>query len=384
VTVMNKLRIAVAGVGLSGRQHIDAIGQVEEVELAAVADPEAAALAALGAGITGDDSTGTVTGDATAPALRTAGVTGGVTIDDSVPRYASVEAMLAEARPDGVIIATPNHLHVAHGLAAVAAGVPALLEKPIAADTASAAPLVAAAEAAGVALLIGHHRRHNPLVAAARAVIARGDLGRLLTVHAQTWLIKPSDYFAAAWRKQPGAGPVFINLSHDIDLLRHLCGEIAAVRALASNAARGHAVEDTAVALLEFADGALGTMSVSDAVVGPWSWELTARENPAYPATDEACYYLGGTHGALALPNLTLWQNPGARSWWAPIAGTKLVFDIRGHSLVRQLRHFAAVIRGEVAPLVTARDALASLAAVEAIKHAAETGRRISLPAAVT
>jgi len=340
---MNKLKIAVAGAGLSGRQHIDAIGQVEEVELAAVADPDAGALAGL---------------------------------DATVPRYESPEEMLADARPDGVIIATPNHLHVAHGLAAVAAGVPALIEKPIASDTASAAPLVEAAEAKNVALLIGHHRRHNPLVAAAREVIERGELGRLLTVHAQTWLIKPDDYFDSEWRKQPGAGPVFINLIHDIDLLRHFCGEIAAVRAVSSNAARGHAVEDTAVVLLEFSGGALGTMSVSDAVVGPWSWELTARENPAYPATGEACYYLGGSEGALALPNLTLWKNPAERSWWAPIAGTKLVFDIRGHSLVRQLRHFAAVIRGETAPLVSARDGLASLAAVEAVKRAAESGER--------
>jgi len=343
---MKKVKIAVAGAGLAGRQHITAIAQVEEVELAAVADPDAGAFAGL---------------------------------DDGVPRYESPEDMLADARPDGLIIATPNHLHVAHGLACVAAGVPALIEKPIASDTASAAPLVAAAEAGDVALLIGHHRRHNPLVTAAREVIDGGELGRLLAVHAQTWLIKPDDYFRAAWRKRQGAGPVFINLIHDIDLLRHFCGEIARVRAVSSNAVRGHAVEDTAVALLEFANGALGTMSVSDSAVGPWSWELTARENPAYPATGESCYYLGGSEGALELPNLTLWKNPGARSWWAPISATKLVFDFGGHSLVRQLRHFAAVIRGEQTPLVSGRDALASLAAVEAVKRAAECGESVAV-----
>ncbi|MDD9823062.1 MAG: Gfo/Idh/MocA family oxidoreductase [Gammaproteobacteria bacterium] len=345
---MKKVKIAVAGAGLAGRQHITAIAQVEEVALAAVADPDARAFAGL---------------------------------DDGVPRYASLDEMLDAARPDGVIIATPNHLHVAHGLACVAAGVPALIEKPIAADTVSAAPLVAAAEAKRVALLIGHHRRHNPLVAAARRVIADGELGRLLAVHAQTWLIKPDDYFRAAWRKQQGAGPVFINLIHDIDLLRHFCGEMARVRAVSSNAARGHAVEDTAVALLEFVGGALGTLSVSDSVVGPWSWELTARENPAYPATGETCYWLGGSEGALALPNLTLWKNPAERSWWSPMAGTRLVFEFGGHALTRQLQHFASVIRGEVAPLVNARDGLASLAAVEAINHAAESGESVAVDA---
>ena len=342
-----KVTLAVAGAGLAGRQHISAIAQVEGVELGAIADPDADAAAAA-------------------------------SVDAGVPRFASPEEMLdaLRPRPHGVIIATPNHLHAAHGLACVAAGVPALIEKPIASDSAAAEPLVAAAEAAGVALLIGHHRRHNPLVAAAREVIEGGQLGRLTALHAQTWLIKPDDYFHADWRRRPGAGPVFINLSHDIDLLRHFCGEIAGVRALSSNAVRGFEVEDTAAALLEFENGALGTMSVSDTVVAPWSWELSARENPAYPATTETCYWLGGTQGSLALPNLTLWQNPGARSWWAPITGTKLVFEFGGHSLVRQIRHFAAVIRGDEQPLMSARDGLKSLLAVEAVIRSVRSGRR--------
>ena len=345
----DKVKLAVAGAGLAGLQHIAAIGQVEEVELAAVADPDATQLAAL---------------------------------DEGVARYASPQEMLNAMRPDGVIVATPNHLHAAHGLACVAAGVPALIEKPIAADTATAEPLVAAAEAGGVPLLIGHHRRHNPLVAAAHEVIAGGELGRLTALHSQTWLIKPDDYFRAEWRRRRGAGPVFINLIHDIDLLRHLCGEIAGVRAVSSNAVRGFEVEDTAAVLLEFQNGALGTMSVSDTVVAPWSWELTARENPAYPATTETCYWIGGTRGSLSLPNLTLWQSPGARSWWAPIAGAKLVFEFGGHSLIRQVRHFAAVIRGHEQPLVAGRDGLESLTAVEAVKRSAESGRRVQLGAA--
>ncbi len=67
---------------------------------------------------------------------------------------------------------------------------------------------------------------------------------------------------------------------------------------------RGNPIEETAAILLSFANGALGTFSVSDTTAAPWSWELTARENPAYPATGQACYMIGGTEGALELPGL--------------------------------------------------------------------------------
>ncbi len=79
----------------------------------------------------------------------------------AVPWFADIGGMLAAGKPDAVIIATPNSLHVEHGLAAVAAGLPTLVEKPIADSVAGARRLVEAADAAGVPLMVGHHRRHN-------------------------------------------------------------------------------------------------------------------------------------------------------------------------------------------------------------------------------
>ena len=69
--------------------------------------------------------------------------------------FACFAAMAAEARPEGVMVATPNQLHVANGLECIAAGVPALVEKPLADDVGAATRLVEAAEAAGVPLLTG-------------------------------------------------------------------------------------------------------------------------------------------------------------------------------------------------------------------------------------
>ena len=61
------------------------------------------------------------------------------------------------------------------------------------------------------------------------------------------------------------------------------------------------------------ANGALGTVSASDTVVSPWSWELTTGENPAYPRQDQSCYQIGGTHGALTIPALELWSHADKR-----------------------------------------------------------------------
>ena len=86
--------------------------------------------------------------------------------------------------------------------------------------------------------------------------------------------------------------------------MRALCGEVTAVQAIATNAIRGYAVEESAAVLLQFANGAVGTMSVSDATVAPWSWETTAGENPDFPKTGESCYRIAGTLGSISIPDL--------------------------------------------------------------------------------
>ena len=332
-------RLALAGAGLIGRRHAEAIAQAPGAQLIAVADPM------------GEDW------------ARGQGLAW----------YADVEAMLAAERPDGLIVATPNQAHVSTRLAAVSAGIPALIEKPVADTVAEAAKLIAAGKAAGVPLLAGHHRRHNPLIRAAKARIEAGKIGRAVAAQATCWLYKPDDYFDVAWRTQAGAGPVFINLIHDVDLMRHLVGEIEAVQASDRNAIRGHAVEDTAAAILHFENGALGTVSVSDTVVAPWSWELTARENPAYPVTGQTCYQIGGTHGALSIPDGTGWSQ-AARGWWQPMS-THRPGTPDTDPLITQITHFAAVIRGEEEPLVSAEEGLRSLAVIEAIGRSARSGR---------
>ena len=336
------LRLAVVGAGLVGRRHIDAIRADGAAEISAIADP--------------------------APAARDYAANAGLQL------FNDIADLLAADRPDGIILATPNHIHVEGGLACIAASVPVLVEKPLSTDVDSGMRLVEAAESAGVPLLVGHHRRHNPLVAAAKKQIETGVLGRIVAAHGMCWLMKPDEYFKAAWRSQSGAGPVFINLIHDIDLLRYLVGEVVTVTALDSNNIRKNDVEDSAAILLRFANGALGTLSISDTIVSPWSWELTAAENPAYPVTDQTSLWLGGTHGALALPDARIWSHTDKRSWWEPIENATVAFD-RSDPLIRQIAHFRQVISQGEQPIATGREGLKTLAVVNAIKRSVTTGQ---------
>ncbi|HEX6720032.1 MAG TPA: Gfo/Idh/MocA family oxidoreductase, partial [Burkholderiaceae bacterium] len=182
--------------------------------------------------------------------------------------------------------ATPNGLHTPITLDALARGAAVLVEKPIADTLEQGARICEASRATGLPVLVGHQRRHNPIIRKARALIAAGALGRPVSATVLCTWLKPQDYFDAAWRRQKGGGPILINLIHDIDLMRHLYGEIVSVQALTSNAVRGHEVEDTAVAALRFANGALGTVTVSDTAVAPWNWDLSAGEAERFPRQD--------------------------------------------------------------------------------------------------
>ncbi len=343
-----KKRIGVVGVGLIGQRHAEAVRNSSTGILSALVDLNPAAVAFA----------------------KTLGV----------PCFNTLDQLLHADIVDGVVLSTPNEFHVAQALACIKARLPVLVEKPLAVDLAGAKSIVEASELAGVPVLTGHHRRHNPLISRAKELIKEGTLGQITAVQATTWFYKPDDYFDTGWRTQPGAGPVYLNLIHDIDMLRHLCGEVIQVQAMESNAIRGHAVEDTAVILLRFAGGALGTLSVSDCTVSPWSWEFSSRENPAFPVTNELCCQIGGTRGSLAIPDLSLWQYPHKVGWMEPISALKQPFGMHD-PLVRQIDQLVSVIKGEQSPLVTALDGMINQEIIEAVKASAAEHRIVDVSA---
>ncbi|MFI5086583.1 MAG: Gfo/Idh/MocA family protein [Actinomycetales bacterium] len=341
------LRIGVIGAGFMGRRHAEYLAASQEAVLAAVADPFTSALA--------DES--------------------------GVAHFDDHRALLASGLVDGVIIANPNTAHVDTALDALAAGVPSLLEKPVATSLDGVRRLVRAQGGNPTPILVGHHRRHHPAVAAARRSIDAGELGDLIAVNGM-WLTRKADsYFDSAWRLEPGAGVMLINLVHDLDLLRFLCGEISSLQATVSSSARGHDVEDTVALAFLFANGALGSFIASDAAVSPWTWDQSTRDDPAFPYNpDSFCYSLAGTKGSLAFPGLARHFHAGTADWNHALSQEYLAAG-PGDSYSNQLRHFLNVVRGTEAPLVSVEDAGRTLALIDAAAQAAATSRSVTIDA---
>lgn len=342
---MTPLKIAIAGAGYIGRKHAAAIAACPEAALAAIVDagPQAEEVA------------------------QTEGVPVVKTLDDLPDE---VEA---------VLLATPTRLHLEQARACLARGLPVLVEKPVTATAQEAAILADDVERSSVPALVGHHRRHNPVIAAASTALAEGRLDRVVAAHVSILLCKPDAYFEPDWRRKPGAGPILTNLAHEIDMLRHLLGEVERVQATASNAIRGFEIEDSAALLLRFISGALATILLSDAAAAPWSWELTAGENPDYPETGQASTVITGTLGSLEIPGLRLWRRDGPPSWYTPMRTETLPRD-EADPLVRQIAHFVVVARGAADPIVPVADAARTQAVLGAVLNAIESHAEVRLP----
>lgn len=340
------LRLGIVGAGVIGRRHADLLGGMSGARLAAVCDinPAVCGLAErLGAAY-----------------------------------HPHVDAMLAAEVLDGVIVAAPTDQHAAVGTACARRGLHLLVEKPLAHTLDAARSLVDAATQNGVQLLVGHHRRHNPRVQAARRIVAEGDIGRLVAVNVLWMLKKPDDYFDVAWRCQPGGGPFLINLIHDIDTIRFVCGDIDRVFAETGNAVRGLAVEDSGSVCLHFTNGALGTMLVSDCTPSNWSYEQCTGENPFYFRTQGDCYHFFGTRGALAFPSMRRIRHadPAQSGWQHPLVEDRLNVDDRD-PLAAQLVHFCDVIRGRARPRITGEDGYRTLAVLLGILVSARRGEPV-------
>ena len=160
--------------------------------------------------------------------------------------------------------------------------------------------------------------------------------------------------------------------------MRYLIGEIECVLSFESNSIRGGDTEDTAVVLLKFENGSLGTLSVSDTIISPWSWELTSKENSIYPNQKQNCYWIGGTHGSMELPQSKIWKSTEKRSWWEPLTQTNnKVDETKNHPLNEQLDNFLAVIEKKQEPVCSGLDGLNTLAVIEAIKLASKRGAAV-------
>jgi predicted dehydrogenase len=345
---MGKTRLAVIGVGQIGKLHAETLCRMNDLEFVAIADVD----------------------EKHRPMAQAMGVN----------FYPDYREMIKKEKLDGVVAAVPNELHLPVGAACAEKGLHLLVEKPIAGTLADADALCAAARKYGVHLLIGHHRRHNPSIIALREAVRGGAIGKLIGVTAIWALKKPDDYFKGpfAWRTVKGAGPILINVIHEIDNLRYICGDITRIYAETSSGARKFEVADSVGISLRMENDALATIFFSDCVPSPIGYEANTGENLFFYHSQKTCYHYFGTEGTLTFPQLrkTFYSDPAKAGWQYPLSETGLKID-REDPYERQLRHFGRVIQGKELPICSGEDARKTLQVTLAIEQSGETGKAV-------
>lgn len=220
-----RLRIAVVGAGRIGAVHARTIRDHADAELVLVADPDADA------------------------AARLAGSYGAASTTDT-------DAALTSDDVDAVVVASPTPLHVPHTLAAVGAGKSVLMEKPVALEVAAVdACIDALGERAG-RVMVGFNRRFDPSVAEVHARVQAGEVGAVeqVTIISRDPAPPPAEYLRVS-------GGIFKDMTiHDLDMARHLLGEVVAVHAVGQHL--DPAVEDTYDAATLTLTGASGAVAV--------------------------------------------------------------------------------------------------------------------------
>ncbi|KAF3021058.1 hypothetical protein E8E14_012506 [Neopestalotiopsis sp. 37M] len=355
---MAKIQIAIIGAGLIGPRHAEAVAKSAGAEVAAIVDvsPKGSELAS----------------------------------QYGVPYFSTVADLLNSpaGRPDAAIICTPNHTHVPITKELLAAGVHALVEKPVSTDIPSGQDLVRLARQTGprAQTLVGHHRRFNPYMVAAKRCVASGALGdRIIGIQGIWALHKPREYFEAPteWRQGDTGGVVLINMVHEVDLLHHLLDSpITSVHAEKTLPQRGYAAEEGAALTLRFKSGAVGSFFISDNTPSPWSFEAGTGENPLIPKTGQNFYRVLGTEASLSVPDMTVWSYRGAgaqKSWHSELASERVGVAEGDVPFELQVDHFVRVIRGEEAPSCTAQAGLAALVVCQAIKRALEDNSTVQI-----
>jgi predicted dehydrogenase len=222
--VIEAFKLGVIGLGEMGQAHARTIAGLEHARLVAIAEPDAKRRA-LGQEIGTERS------------------------------FSDYREMLQSADLDGVVIATPDQMHVEPCLAAAVAGKAILVEKPIATTVADSERIIEACRKAGVLLMVGHVLRYFPEYVEAKRVVSEGALGRLMSLFARrTNLITQQDRLGGR------VGVLMFLGVHDFDVLRWIGGsEPKRIFCESAASAPGsHGVENETFTTISFADGSIG------------------------------------------------------------------------------------------------------------------------------
>ena len=296
----------------------------------------------------------------------------------------TLDALLARDDVDVVAVCVPSGRHAEVGVPAARAGKHLVVEKPVDVSLAAADQLIEAAHAAGVALTVISQHRFDPGLVELRRLIDAGALGRLLLGEASTkWFRSQAYYDSGPWRGTWAldGGSLMNQGIHYADLLRWSMGPVAEVNAIYTTGNHEVEVEDTALAVLRFASGAVGTL-VSSTVVYPGFAERLEVSGTGGTVVVE--------HGAIARSELTddaaklglrgtLLPRPAADPGAAANAAA---LGVSSHSA--QIADLLAAVDEGRSPAITGRDGRDTLELVLAVYESAREGRPVVLTGTAT
>lgn len=183
---------------------------------------------------------------------------------------ASLDEALARKDVDAIVLATPHTQHADQVVACAQARKPVFVEKPFTLTLADAKRAVAAAWAAGIVLAAGHNRRFMRPVQELKGLVAGGGLGHILHLEANISGDVRSRYSPGMWRldsRESPAGGMAAAGIHMLDAMIHLVGPVAAVSARSRRQVLDVTLDDTTMAMLDFACGATGSLATLMATV---------------------------------------------------------------------------------------------------------------------
>lgn len=293
---------------------------------------------------------------------------------EEIPEFAdaccsSIDDALAFV-PNIAVIAGPSAMHAAMALPLAEAGVHLLIEKPLDASAEVALPLVRNVANRGVACLIGYNLRFLHTLRAFREFVHSGRIGRVLSVRCEIGQYLPGwrpgiDYRAGVSASRELGGGAVLELSHEIDYLRWIFGEIAWVKAVLSRQSDLEIdVEDTAHLILGFA-----TEDNVHPLLGTLSMDFIRHD------TTRTCIAIG-EHGSLrwnALTGTVDCFDAGSSGWTSLVAHPHQ----RDDSYRAEWAHFLACVRQKVVPLISAEDGWRTLCVADAARRAFAEDRTV-------
>ena len=287
----------------------------------------------------------------------------------------SLDALLDHRPLDMVVIGSPSGLHAEQGIAATKRGLHVLIEKPIDVTTARTDALIAAAAAARVTLGVIFQDRLKPDVQRLKALVDAGRLGTPILANARVkWYRPPSYYAGSRWRGTrafDGGGALMNQGVHTVDLLLWLFGPVRRVFGKTITGLHAIEVEDTAVGVLEFASGAIGTLEAATSAYPGYSRQIELTGSNGTVRLD------GDDLAAIDLKDARDDETPTRSVAATQSAASPVVSDPTAH--VRLFEDFIRAVEWRAAPACDGPSGRQSVALIEAIYQSARTGQRIDL-----